>query len=542
MICKNCGSEYSNGQYCPVCGLHGVEEAETPEKETNPLDMAESPGEAPSADDAPDNTSTDEIFVPVESETIEIPVSNDAHRAAASPSPKQKAPETSGEAFNHDELYIEVAQDNDSDTESRRSKKRSRSSSLSSGKKLALWALVCFLLAAAGFFLSMFMQNQYGGWGGFFSSVFGGSSNASYAAPEVEEATVNGEAGHKITIYGPQNAIVHIDSLGLKDVILDDRVVFEVENRKMVADQLPDDQGNIKISLEATVSNGAAQNIVRIPVFSISLTQTPLTLLSPAQTQFTTSASEVRFNIQTVKGAKLTIDGNDVSDLIDEEGLVSYTLPINWDEEKEIVVEASADQYSVARILLQISHGEDPVSLSFQPALPGSTDQETLLVSGSRDPSAVISTTATVDGDIEQYDSGAFSFSAKLSYGLNQFQISATLDDGTQTVRDIEIIRQPEIDSYTRSAQVMDYQRIIYNNDRLKDTVFLCVGILTEDMGKQANGAHRFSMDVGSDEIAIIDYFGTANLQEGTSYQIFAHIVGMEGQLPLLDGWFAYTR
>lgn len=565
MICKNCGSEYSNGRYCPICGMHGVEEAISAPDASAPLGSAQDNGvsqaapqeqaeKSPVANEAaapetPEESkdasvpSGENVVIPVAEAEIEVPVpaspADDAHQ----PAEEAPQPESNQPQHGPDELVVEVSanEQDDEDGKPARRKKSGRGSQ-SSGKKIVLWALVCVTLAAAGFFLSMFMQNQYGGWGGFFSSVFGSSSTQTYASPKVEEATVNGEAGHKITIYGPQNAIVSISSLGLKDIITTDSVVFEVADSKMIADQLPDDEGNIEISLEATVVNGAETTTARIPVFSISLMQTPLTLLSPSQTQITTSGTEIKFSVQTVKGAKLTIDGNNISDLVDEEGLASYTLPISWEGEKEVVVEASADGYNTTSIKLTIAHGEDPVKLTIQPALPSSTDKETLLVSGTTDPEATIATTANLDGEIEQNASGTFSFTVKLTYGLNQFQLTSTLSDGTQTVRDIEITRQPDIDTYTRSAQVMDYERIVYNNEKLKGTVFLCVGVITEDVGEQENGAKRFKMDVGSDEIVVIDYFGTADLQEGTSYRIFAHISGMEGSLPLLDGWFAYKR
>ena len=80
----------------------------------------------------------------------------------------------------------------------------------------------------------------------------------------------------------------------------------------------------------------------------------------------------------------------------------------------------------------------------------------------------------------------------------------------------------------------------VSNNSILIGKTFLCLGEITENVGKVASGAKRVIMDVGDGQLVIIDYFGTANLKEGTKYKIFSDVAGLEDGKPVLNGWFAY--
>ncbi|MGI6175368.1 MAG: hypothetical protein ACOYJC_04220 [Christensenellales bacterium] len=521
MNCPNCGTEVYNMQRCPVCGASNtpVGEGGAPAREQQRAESHSAVQEEITSDqmsfadteisgDLSIFSGEEEIFIPVE---------------AAKPSTRKRKID--------DEEFDYIADDTP----------RSQS-----GKKAVIFLLIVALLMVGGFFVNEFVQSRYDGWNALFASLFGGAGitqDEEQAEAVIQPVTEGGKSAHRITISGTKGEVVEIEALGLRDVIEQTSVQFTIFDTELPESVLllRDDVTYVQIEQATATFNDQVRRI-KIPEYALSSRLTPLQIVSPATQSLTTNESTIEFNIKTVQGATVVIDGNTVSDMVSADGYVSYKLPIDWQGRKEIKISALMQGGTENIQTVIVNHADDPVALEFLPALPKEVDTETIEITGNHDPQATLTTTAVLEGALTSNADGAFAFKAKLKFGLNAFTITVSLDDGAETVRHVEISRKPEINSYTRVAQVMDYERIIYNNDKLTDMnmIFLCAGTIVEIQDTEDATLQKVIMRVedSEDDRLVIDYHGRGQLKEGAAYRIFAHVDGMEGGFPRMSGWF----
>ena len=118
--------------------------------------------------------------------------------------------------------------------------------------------------------------------------------------------------------------------------------------------------------------------------------------------------------------------------------------------------------------------------------------------------------------------------------------LTATGKDGKSSTISHIVTRVPDLDTYTRAAWKMDYERLHAAPNSQKGQIYLCEGTV-KDLQTATKGV-TFSLDLGNDQLLKMTYTGVHVPTEGKEYRIYADVLGQQDGLPLLGARFIYSK
>jgi len=422
---------------------------------------------------------------------------------------------------------------------------------------IVFWVLIAVLAIATLFFTYRYLSERYGSIGGAFSAWFGGESEPSAAAgqPLVEETTYEDMAAHSITVYGEdgETAVFYDPSTGeeLK------RAVLQNGGYKLTIVDLnwiPEDPGEentmeIKPRIVLIDAEGK-ENELDVPGFFVAVPQTELTVTSPDLSAAVTAEGNtltITGTVQADTPTRLFWGEEEITACIDT-ATGSFTYEAALDGSTEYQLSAALSRHGRNTLTIHVEGASAPAELSLTLGeLPSSTENDTQMISGISEPGATISVDGLISGSVKSDDSGSFSFVADLSsgYGVHTYTITAAIGERTASVA-CSILRTPEIDAYSRKAQIFEYRTVLRNPNDSKGKIYRIDG--TVGSVEQAEEGHQivlFYADGDRDQPVLLDYYSTSTLREGTEYRVFADANGNteetenQPKMPRMNAWFA---
>ncbi|MBQ4086041.1 MAG: zinc ribbon domain-containing protein, partial [Clostridia bacterium] len=175
------------------------------------------------------------------------------------------------------------------------------------------------------------------------------SGSVAYAQVESIKMDHN-KPGHAVTIFGSDGDTVYIDELGQGYVILGGLVRIEVED-SFWFDRDPETIAMAKIQLTPTLyrENGTMQELPIIE-YEVETPYTPVTLTSPSSPTETVYSSVYQLEMNVVPGSTVLINGEDISDTVDREGLVTANVNVYPQGNNRISLYASTPHHKDTRM------------------------------------------------------------------------------------------------------------------------------------------------------------------------------------------------
>ncbi len=415
---------------------------------------------------------------------------------------------------------------------------------------ILFWVLIGVLVCAIAFFGIRYLDVKYGGIGAAFSAWFGGEGTPQSGEAIVETTEYEGMPAHKISVYGKDGDTVFYKDVGEKRTIQNGGWALTIVDLNWVPEEPDPSAETIEVIPQVSIisQEDGTETPVELPAITVAVEKAELSLSQPQAEDLNAiplSGEEFTISGKVEAGTptRLYLGEEEITSLIGSDGSFTYTGKVEGYGTFAYELRATLSRHRENTIPLTFVRERAEVTLTVDD-LPEVSDETTMRVTGMTEPGAQVTVDGEIEGDVTVEESGKYAFTAVVgeSYGVKTYTITATVGDVSST-QSVDIRRVPEVDSYSRSAQVLDYKHVLRNPNDSKGKIFRIDGTVqtvTEEGNRQVI---LFYVDNDSDKPVTLDYYGTATLAEGEEYRIFCDANGNteEPKMPRMNAWFAYT-
>lgn len=305
-------------------------------------------------------------------------------------------------------------------------------------------------------------------------------------APVVTAGVVNGRPGHIITFKGTDDDIIYISNENLEGSynipIVGGVGTLEIEDSVLIGDRYVSD--DVEVTLNPVLHEaGSGKETNLDPVtFTVTPPDAYLEILSPEGGAAETTLSTYQVKIRVETGSVVTIDGDDVSDMIAEEennlGTIVYNVSVEPTGDNSIPVTAMKKGCRSVTESIVLTRPEMTVPIELDAATPSSSQSDKAEISGKVEAGVKVTVDSPIDGQVQQNDDGSFKFTAKLkNFGENQVIITASKGDENSSLTHV-VTYTPSYNEYVAKAYRMDYDNLV--NSAGMSQPFLCRGNVVE--------------------------------------------------------------
>ena len=376
--------------------------------------------------------------------------------------------------------------------------------------------------------------------------------------PTVVASIVNDQAAHTITIPGQDGTQIYVRELSNTFVITGGVAVVEIPDYvwyNSYEDYLSD---TMDVTLTPHIRTSSGQHQPMEPIFyQIQVPLSPVELVTPDSTWVEVSTAMYPMKFRVREGSTVFINGNDYSDLVNQEGGdVTYNATVQPIGENKVTIKVRS-QYcreNVVEITLYRARQEVPLDLTSDQTYTSS--KKFMKITASTIPGAQVDVlTPHTDLNITNIETdGTFSFFAVFNQiGSNSVTIQAEIPGRQPSVLDFQVYYVPPVDEYTKVAWGLDttnatnianYADLLNNNAmRVKKTqIYVCTGVITQII---SNKPQLAIMNTGTEEKAqyvMLENSTRTTWEIGSSYRIFADAFGMYDDMPRLVARYTYKK
>ncbi len=291
---------------------------------------------------------------------------------------------------------------------------------------------------------------------------------------------------------------------------------------------------------------------LEVPAFAVNVPKTAITVTSPdvsapVEVDSASSTLTITGTVESNTPTRLFWQGEEYTSAIEAE-TGAFTI--------EAPLVAGQAEYTLSATLARHGNISIPITLNSvvselgvtMDALPSSVSGDTVTVTGKTEAGATVAAEGTGAGEVTLNADGTFSFTAQLAeagYGLLDYTVTAQAGGRTGTA-EFSLLRTPEIDAYSRKAQIFEYRTVLRNPNDSKGKIFRLDGTV-ESVEKVSDYQQLVIVHVDGDEDkpVTLDYFSGSELTTGRSYRFFADANGnveetdSTPKMPRLNAWFA---
>ena len=422
--------------------------------------------------------------------------------------------------------------------------------------KVLVWLGACLAVMATSYFgVSLFL------------SLSGLSVQQEIASQvTIEEGTVQEQPGHIITISGREGAQIYVRELQNSYVVTDGVATIAIPDYYWYenAEGVTGDTMDVELTPFIKYNDGDQDALSPIR-YTISVPLSPITLVRPETTYAEVSTSIYEIRLQVEKGSTVIIDGTNVSDQINNNGIVSSNVQVQPTGENRIQVSVRSRYCRENNIELILNRPEQDISLEFAVDTLVESSSAYTRIYATTFPGATVTVESPYSiqsddeitrvkngeasfvqgGDIVVDESGSFSFVAYFpEIGDNTITIRAQYPGRQDAVVTHVMYYMPPVDVYSRKAwpfTASDYRDLINNIANRQGQIYVCKGTITRIVSTQPQLA---IMDTGTDgveQLVMLENSSATQWELGTWYRIYGDANGMYSNMPRITARYTYT-
>ena len=349
-------------------------------------------------------------------------------------------------------------------------------------------------------------------------------------APDIEEIMLDdGREGHAITFYGDDGNSVFIKELGRSYLLTGGLTRIEVADSSWFQENPEDLEAAVITMTPVLESENGARTYLPPLELTVDVPQSPLTLISPSSDFQEVVNSIYSLQLQVVPGSKVLINGEDVTDVVNFEGLLSANINVGYGDNNISVLVSTLNHKQTRKDLVLY---REPQDIPLEPSLnlPKTSPKDIMTISGTMDPSAtLVVDTDYVADSIKVDQNGSFSFKAKLTLiGDNTITFRAQKPGLTDSVVSVHVNYVPSLNEYSRKAWKMDYKNLLLTYRQWYGKIFLCKGPIVEIL--QDETPPLLVMNVGTEDapqyVILDNASSVASPSVGVIYTVYADVAG----------------
>lgn len=368
------------------------------------------------------------------------------------------------------------------------------------------------------------------------------------AGPTVEEAEVDGEMSHIFTFTGQADEYIYIPELKRNFKIIQGVAKVTVPDSMWIGEDPETTQ--IEVSLNPVLyTAGAKQKPMQPVTYTVTIPASPLKVISPQEDGAVTHTSMYLVEIQVEPGSVVTIAGEPVSDLMNDEGIITYNVNLEPKGDNTIPIHVKTEGYRSIVKSLVINRPYMEIPLEINANTPVTSQTSTMTITGRVEPGATLTVEPKQKGDINIDSAGAFSFDVSLKdYGENEIVLTASSAGKQDSVITHTVNFMPQASTYTEMAWALktqdEYNTLVQGcTTTFLRKVYECGGKIHEMI--REDDPMMFLFNVGTEEeprIVAIEMISGKDVKPGLRYDIYADVAGEYEGYPLLIGRYRYQR
>ncbi len=370
--------------------------------------------------------------------------------------------------------------------------------------------------------------------------------------PTIVASIVDDLAAHTITIPGQDGTQIYVRELHSSYLVSGGVAVLEIPDHVWYDNYEDYLQETMDVTLTPFLKTNSGQQKPMDPIsYQIEIPLSPIELITPDTDRVEVSTAMYAMKFRVREDSTVTINGNDYSDLVNQEGGdVTFNATVQPIGENKVTIKVRS-QYcreNTMEIILYRAVQEVPLDLVADQSNT-STDKK-LKINATTIPGAIVNvSTPHTDLDITNVDTdGTFSFYAVFDQiGINNVIITAEYPQRKLSTLNFQVSYVPNVDDYTKVAWGMDarnYADLLTNNaQRVKSTqIYVCTGPITEIVSTKPQLAIMNTGTEESPQYVMLENSTKTSWEVGSSYKIFADAFGMYNDMPRLVARYTYKQ
>lgn len=364
------------------------------------------------------------------------------------------------------------------------------------------------------------------------------------ATANVESTIFEGNPAQRIIVHTNTGEVV--ETLGRRFPVQNGKAEMMFENA-FLHSRFPsaESENGVEITLEITIYKEGIAEYKETLNFIMEMPPAPLTLIQPELGQAIVDNETYRLVFAVSEGSSIFINGDDFTDLLDDSGRFQKDLavPDVLESTYEIRVIKRGFKDTTANIVLK--REEQIIPLTLEMELPIKSEGDTVKISGTTHPGAVITTDFELIGEpTVNPETGAFLIEVKSGRpGLSAGVLTSATADGQLSQVDIVIFRTITEAEYTRRAWKPDFAELIANPTLHNGQVFLFTGTVAEVLlyGEKNVFTVNVSDDPTIPQLILVEYWGEFEFGPGESIRVFGNRWGNHDEMVRVLAPFIYS-
>lgn len=363
----------------------------------------------------------------------------------------------------------------------------------------------------------------------------------------MESAQIDGHSGQRIQIAGEEGALIYIPELSKSYVVVGGVATVEVADH-VYYDAIENlEAAQMDITLSPTKTYLGNETRLTPISYTIDIPASYVRLLSPESTWVEVSTSIYNMELEVTPGSKVTINGEDKTDTVGENGVVYANPSIQAIGENIVTVTVKAPYCRETNMTVTFYRPTQDISLELAATTQLNTWEDSMTIRATTEVGASI-TIESPTYSVSAVDpvTGEFTIVARMErVGYNTIRIRASMPGREDSVLEHTVYYVPPASTYTPKAWALsasDYNELL-NNITLRTQnaqIYLCKGVVTEILSENPQLAIMDTGTDGKEQLVLLQNESATKWELGKTYRVYADVSGLYGSIPRLNGRYTY--
>ncbi len=377
---------------------------------------------------------------------------------------------------------------------------------------------------------------------------------------QISASLLDENAAHTVSIPAGEGTQIYVKELRKSYLVTGGYASFQVPDH-IWYDHLVEDPNRtdswlpetMDVTLTPFVRAETGEQVPLPPVhYTISIPQSPLTLLNPDVTYVDTSMPLYNIRFKVMTNSQVFINNEDFSSYVNtQDGLISYNAPIQPIGDNKITITVRSQYYRMNSITLTIHRAVQDIPLDLAATTGDESSRDRMPIYGTTRAGATLTVLTPHEklNTDELATRGAFNFNAIFDrYGENIIRIQADYPGKNSTVIEYRVNYLPNPNNYTTKAWALNdgfgYADLLANlSKRIEKTqVYLVTGTVEEIVSDRPQ---LVIVDAGDGKTSsplrvMLENQTKRTWELGKRYTIYADAYGMYNTIPRLVARYTY--
>ncbi|MBM7581662.1 hypothetical protein JOD02_000485 [Caldicoprobacter guelmensis] len=363
------------------------------------------------------------------------------------------------------------------------------------------------------------------------------------ASTFVDATTIDGKPAHRIVVNTSNGEKVEaLDKVypvvdGKAEIVYEDAFLYSYFSQGK-------DEDEVKVQLDITIyGKGLPESKKRVE-FTLKTPLSPLTLIQPASGEALVEGKKYRIILEVEPGSQVFINGNNYSDLVDQEGRLEKDIEVPNAPENIYEIKVSKRGYAdhIRTIVLKREVSEVPLIIN--QSIPVQTTDEWAKITGTTHPQAELEVSLEPRSQPSvDPETGNFTLYVRAAApGYTPCTITAHVEGKDDAKINLVIDRQISEGEYTRRAWAFDYAQLKSNPDLHNGRIFVLEGVVKDIIA--LGDKNIFTIDVSangpSPQMVYVEHWGNLSIRLGNKVRIFGNRWGNYEDMPRILAKYVY--